>query len=84
MTRALTPLRLAAAHAMRAVVTAQVLACATQAWLMAQDDKARNDRGSDSTEKAIMILAAIAIAGFVTIAVKAYISKKTEEIGKQP
>ena len=63
------------------LVTMQVLVATAQAWVVAQDEKARNDRGSDSTEKAMMIIAAIGIATAVGMAIKSYVKSRITKIG---
>ena len=51
------------------------------AWLRA-DAPRRDDRGSDSTEKAWMIGAAIVVGGIVTYAVTSYVTSKTGTFGE--
>ena len=48
---------------------------AALAWL--RGDQAVDDRGSDSSEKSLMIILAISIGGVVTVAAGAYIASKT-------
>jgi hypothetical protein len=45
------------------------------AWL--RGEQPTDDRGSDSTEKSLMIILAISIGGVVTVAAAAYIASKT-------
>lgn len=71
--------RRTAAHTLFTLVTVQVLVSSAKLWIAAQDEKARNDRGSDSTEKAVMIIAAITIAGIIGWAVTSYVESRTKE-----
>jgi hypothetical protein len=48
---------------------------AAGAWL--RGEKVGDDRGSDSSEKSLMIILAISIGGVVTVAAGAYIATKT-------
>jgi hypothetical protein len=48
---------------------------AALAWL--RGDNVTDDRGSDSSEKSLMIILAISIGGVVTAAATAYIASKT-------
>jgi hypothetical protein len=63
----------------RAVLTVQAALCAwalaALAWLRAEQVK--EDRGSDSSEKAFMIILAIALGGAVTVAAVAFVASKT-------
>jgi uncharacterized membrane protein YidH (DUF202 family) len=63
----------------RAVFTVQatlyVWALAALGWLRA--DHVSDDRGSDSSEKAFMIILAIALGGAVTVAAVAFVASKT-------
>ena len=52
---------------------------ATSAWCKEQQRKL-DDRGSDSTEKAFMVILAIFIGGAIALAVRTYINKKKGEI----
>jgi hypothetical protein len=49
---------------------------ATLAWM--RGENVRDDRGSDSSEKSLMIILAISIGGVVTAAAGAYIATKTK------
>jgi len=64
---------------LRAVLTVQValsaVALAVLGWLRAED--VSDDRGSDSSEKAFMIILAIALGGAVTAAAVAFVASKT-------
>lgn len=51
------------------------LALSVLAWLRAEHVK--DDRGSDSSEKAFMIILAIALGGAVTVAAVAFVASKT-------
>jgi uncharacterized membrane protein YidH (DUF202 family) len=63
----------------RAVLTVQAalyaLALSALEWLRAEH--VRDDRGSDSSEKAFMIILAIALGGAVTVAAVAFVASKT-------
>lgn len=63
----------------RAVLTAQAALChwalSALAWLRAEH--VNDDRGSDSSEKAFMIILAIALGGAVTVAAVAFVASKT-------
>jgi hypothetical protein len=63
----------------RAVLTVQAalyaLALSALAWLRAE--QVSDDRGSDSSEKAFMIILAIALGGAVTVAAVAFVANKT-------
>jgi uncharacterized membrane protein YidH (DUF202 family) len=63
----------------RAVLTVQAALCAwalaALEWLRAEHVK--EDRGSDSSEKAFMIILAIALGGAVTVAAVAFVASKT-------
>jgi uncharacterized membrane protein YidH (DUF202 family) len=63
----------------RAVLTVQTvlyaLALSALGWLRAEHVK--DDRGSDSSEKAFMIILAIALGGAVTVAAVAFVASKT-------
>lgn len=48
---------------------------ATGAWLRGEDST--DDRGSDASEKSLMIILAISIGGTVSIAAGVYIASKT-------
>ena len=50
-------------------------ALAALGWLRA--DHVSDDRGSDSSEKAFMIILAIALGGAVTVAAVAFVASKT-------
>lgn len=66
--RALRPL-------LAAQVALYVLALAAVAWLCGA--QVADDRGSDSSEKAFMVILAIALGGAVTAAAVAFVSSKT-------
>ncbi|TFV52079.1 hypothetical protein E4P43_07490 [Blastococcus sp. TF02A-35] len=59
--------------ALRAAVHAAVLTAF--AWLRAAH--VSDDRGSDSSEKAFMVILAIALGGAVTVAAVAFVASKT-------
>jgi uncharacterized membrane protein YidH (DUF202 family) len=63
----------------RAVLTVQAalyaLALSALGWLRAEH--VSDDRGSDSSEKAFMIILAIALGGAVTVAAVAFVASKT-------
>jgi uncharacterized membrane protein YidH (DUF202 family) len=63
----------------RAVLTVQAALCALALsaleWLRAEH--VSDDRGSDSSEKAFMIILAIALGGAVTVAAVAFVASKT-------
>ena len=63
----------------RTVFTVQAALCAwalaALGWLRA--DHVSDDRGSDSSEKAFMIILAIALGGAVTVAAVAFVASKT-------
>jgi len=65
--------RLRAVLARQAVLHAAVLTAF--AWLRAEH--VRDDRGSDSSEKAFMVILAIALGGAVTVAAVAFVASKT-------
>ena len=48
---------------------------AASAWL--RGENSADDRGSDSSEKSLMIILAISIGGVVTVAAGTYIATKT-------
>ena len=48
---------------------------AASAWL--RGENSTDDRGSDSSEKSLMIILAISIGGVVTVAAGTYIATKT-------
>ena len=58
---------------LRAAITLVVLSMA--AWLRA--DRVSQDRGSDSSEKAFMVILAITIGGAVSAAAIAFVATKT-------
>jgi hypothetical protein len=66
-------------HGPRAVLPLQValyaIALYALAWLRAE--RVRDDRGSDSSEKAFMVILAIALGGAVTVAAVAFVASKT-------
>ena len=66
-------------RAPRAVLTAQAAlwawALSALAWLRAEH--VNDDRGSDSSEKAFMIILAITLGGAVTVAAVAFVASKT-------
>ena len=63
----------------RAVLALQAALCAMAlfvlAWLRA--DHVSDDRGSDSSEKAFMVILAITLGGAVTVAAVAFVANKT-------
>ena len=63
----------------RAVLTVQAAlsawALSALGWLRAEH--VSDDRGSDSSEKAFMIILAIALGGAVTVAAVAFVASKT-------
>ena len=63
----------------RAVLTVHAALCAwalsALGWLRAE--RVKEDRGSDSSEKAFMIILAIALGGAVTVAAVAFVASKT-------
>jgi uncharacterized membrane protein YidH (DUF202 family) len=63
----------------RAVLTVQTALCALMLsaleWLRAEH--VSDDRGSDSSEKAFMVILAIALGGAVTVAAVAFVASKT-------
>jgi hypothetical protein len=63
----------------RAVLTVQTvfyaLALSALGWLRAEH--VSDDRGSDSSEKAFMVILAIALGGAVTVAAVAFVASKT-------
>ena len=63
----------------RTVEVLSAALCATTvsilAWLRAED--VADDRGSDSSEKAFMVILAIALGGAVTAAAVAFVASKT-------
>lgn len=63
----------------RAVLALQAALCAMAlsalAWLRAEH--VRDDRGSDSSEKAFMVILAITLGGAVTVAAVAFVASKT-------
>ena len=52
-----------------------VMALSVLAWLRA--DQVTDDRGSDSSEKAFMVILAIALGGAVSAAAIAFVASKT-------
>ncbi|SDY73592.1 hypothetical protein SAMN05661080_04445 [Modestobacter sp. DSM 44400] len=56
-------------------VTLYATAVSVLSWLRADD--VTDDRGSDSSEKAFMVILAIALGGAVTAAAVAFVSSKT-------
>ncbi len=61
----------------RASTTAMLTVVASvMAWLQA-DDAALSDRGSDSSEKAFMVILAIGLGGAVSAAAIAFVATKT-------
>ena len=57
------------------VTAVSVLALSVLAWLRA--DQVTDDRGSDSSEKAFMVILAIALGGEVSAAAIAFVASKT-------
>jgi hypothetical protein len=53
----------------------RAVALSVLAWLRAEH--VRDDRGSDSSEKAFMVILAIALGGAVTVAAVAFVASKT-------
>jgi hypothetical protein len=62
-----------AVTAIRAALYAAVLSAL--AWLRAE--QVSDDRGSDSSEKAFMVILAITLGGAVTVAAVAFVASKT-------
>jgi hypothetical protein len=62
-----------AVTAIQAALYAAVLSAL--AWLCAE--QVRDDRGSDSSEKAFMVILAITLGGAVTVAAVAFVASKT-------
>ncbi|WP_299960131.1 hypothetical protein [uncultured Modestobacter sp.] len=66
-------------HAPRRMLAVQaalsVLVLAAVSWL--RGDEVVDDRGSDSSEKAFMVILAIALGGAVTAAAVAFVASKT-------
>ena len=62
-------------HLLVAQVALYVLAVAVVGWLRAEH--VADDRGSDSSEKAFMVILAIALGGAVTAAAVAFVDSKT-------
>ena len=58
-----------------AVAALYVMVLSLWAWLRADD--VSDDRGSDSSEKAFMVILAIALGGAVTVAAVAFVNSKT-------
>ena len=56
-------------------VTLFIAAASLMAWLRAE--RVADDRGSDSSEKAFMVILAIALGGAVTAAAVAFVASKT-------
>ena len=59
----------------KCVTAVSVLAVSVLAWLRA--DQVTDDRGSDSSEKAFMVILAIALGGAVSVAAIAFVASKT-------
>ena len=59
----------------RVFLTLTVAMLAAARWV--RGDQVVDDRGSDSSEKSLMIILAISIGGVVTVAAAAYIASKT-------
>ena len=70
-----TPRRGAQATMARYVTALFVMALSVLAWLRAEH--VTDDRGSDSSEKAFMVILAIALGGAVSIAAIAFVASKT-------
>ena len=69
-------IRLRGPQAARTVqATLYAWALSALAWLRAEH--VNDDRGSDSSEKAFMIILAIALGGAVTVAAVAFVASKT-------
>ena len=62
-------------HLLVAQVALCVLALAVVGWL--RGEHVADDRGSDSSEKAFMVILAIALGGAVTAAAVTFVSSKT-------
>ncbi len=61
--------------ALRLSVALTLAMSSVAAWL--RGDRVADDRGSDSSEKAFMIILAIAIATAVSVAAVGFVAKKT-------
>jgi hypothetical protein len=59
----------------QAIVAQCVMALSVLAWLRAEH--VADDRGSDSSEKAFMVILAIALGGAVSAAAIAFVASKT-------
>lgn len=59
----------------RIAVALHVMTLSILTWLRAE--RVSDDRGSDSSEKAFMVMLAIALGGAVTVAAIAFINSKT-------
>ena len=57
------------------VIALSVMSLSVLAWLRA--DQVADDRGSDSSEKAFMVILAIALGGAVSAAAIAFVAGKT-------
>ena len=62
-------------HLLVAQVSLYVLALAVVGWL--RGEHVADDRGSDSSEKAFMVILAIALGGAVSAAAVAFVNNKT-------
>lgn len=70
-----SPRRGAQAVVAQCVTALSVLALSVLAWLRAE--RVADDRGSDSSEKAFMVILAIALGGAVSAAAIAFVASKT-------
>ena len=59
----------------RCVTALSVMVLSVLAWLRAE--QVTDDRGSDSSEKAFMVILAIALGGAVSVAAIAFVASKT-------
>ena len=59
----------------RCVTAVFVMALSVMAWLRAEH--VADDRGSDSSEKAFMVILAITLGGAVSVAAIAFVASKT-------
>lgn len=63
---------------LQAMALLHVLVLAASAWLRAASEP--DDRGSDSTEKALMVAGGVIIAGIVFLGVKTFVNGKMAQI----
>lgn len=59
----------------RCVTAVSVMALSVMAWL--RSEHVADDRGSDSSEKAFMVILAITLGGAVSVAAIAFVASKT-------